>query len=755
MSAQSQTTYYGIRHHGPGCARSLVASLEQQRPDVILLESPAETEPLLVHAGNEQMKPPVSILVYQADEPQMAGFYPFARFSPEWQAIRWALEHEVPVRCFDLPSAHSFALRARAPDHALKDEDEDEDEKEKEKEKGDERLEAPSFAPDPFTHFARADGYSDGERWWNDTLEERQSSPDFFAAILEAVTALRTELDLPEDRSTLLREAWMRKILRKTEREGHESIAVVCGAWHTPALVQRPKVGEDNALLKGLPKVKVAATWTPWTLSRLTTASGYGAGIRSPGWYEHLWEQPKHPTISWLTRAARILRRQDLEGSSASIIEAVRLSESLAGLRGRPRPGLDESLEAIRTVFCSGDEAPLGLLEKPLLIGEALGSLPPDVSLPPLQQDIEAQQRRLRLKPTAAVKEVTLDLREDGGRRRSAFLHRLAALGIDWGEKTSARTKGTFKEVWRLAWAPSLVLEIVDASRYGNTLEAAATRKLSESTPNSTLQELSKDLDLALLSDLPTATRHLLTLIDHAAAAAQDTADLLGAIPNLVRIVRYGDVRDTDVEAVLTILLHLATRAHIELPGATAGLNEEAATRLGTLLRSYASALGTLDLESISCDFQQALRQVIKRPKAHASLCGIAVRLLRDANQLAPEEVSTHFSFALSSGRAPQNAANWLEGFLAGSGSILVHDTPLLALIDRWLATLADDIFTDVLPLLRRTFGAFTSPERQRIGMAVAQGMSSTPKTASESTINVDASRAQPAVETVRNLLNL
>jgi hypothetical protein len=44
------TTLFGIRHHGPGCARSLLAALDALAPDVILLEMPPEAEPLLVHA---------------------------------------------------------------------------------------------------------------------------------------------------------------------------------------------------------------------------------------------------------------------------------------------------------------------------------------------------------------------------------------------------------------------------------------------------------------------------------------------------------------------------------------------------------------------------------------------------------------------------------------------------------------------------------------------------------------------------------
>ena len=105
------TTFFGIRHHGPGCARSLLAALDALVPDVVLLEMPLEMESLLVHAAHEAMQPPVALLVYRTDLPEKAAFYPFAGFSPEWNAIRWAVGKNVPVRCFDLPSAHLFALR--------------------------------------------------------------------------------------------------------------------------------------------------------------------------------------------------------------------------------------------------------------------------------------------------------------------------------------------------------------------------------------------------------------------------------------------------------------------------------------------------------------------------------------------------------------------------------------------------------------------------------------------------------------------
>ena len=92
---------------------------------------------------------------------------------------------------------------------------------------------------------------------------------------------------------------------------------------------------DDAAQLKKLPKVKVQAAWVPWTHGRLCRDSGYGAGIDSPGWYHHLWTAPDRVVSRWITRVARLLREQDLDASSAHIIEAVRLAEAMAAIHGR------------------------------------------------------------------------------------------------------------------------------------------------------------------------------------------------------------------------------------------------------------------------------------------------------------------------------------------------------------------------------------------------------------------------------------
>lgn len=432
----------GVRHHGPGSARAVRAALEQCAPRAVLIEGPAEADDLVPLAAHPEMRPPVALLAHAVDDPGRAAFWPLAAFSPEWVALRWALEHDVPVRFIDLPAAHTLAL----PDE----------------ETGEETAGAgagDAVRLDPLRVLAETAGHDDPERWWEDVVEHRGdggasrssgaesgggSGADAlapFAALAEAMAALRTAYGDGGHGRDPVREAHMRLRLRAARREFGDPVAVVCGAWHVPALAlphsplrasPHPTVDADRQLLKGLPKVKTALTWVPWTHRRLARRSGYGAGITSPGWYGHLFDAPDRPVERWLTKAARLLREEDYAVSSAHVIEAVRLAEGLATVRGRPLAGLAELDDAVRAVMGEGSDVPSALIRDRLVVGEVLGQVPEDAPAVPLQRDLARCQRTLRLKPEAAEREVELDLRKETDADRSRLLHRLRLLGIPW-----------------------------------------------------------------------------------------------------------------------------------------------------------------------------------------------------------------------------------------------------------------------------------------------------------------------------------
>ena len=114
-------------------------------------------------------------------------------------------------------------------------------------------------------------------------------------------------------------------------------MAVVCGAWHVPALTAPlPTATADAQILRGLPKVNVAVTWVPWTHARLASGQGYGAGVTSPGWYHHLFTARGRPSRGGWCGPRGCCAATGMPVSSAHVIEATRLAEALATMRGRP-----------------------------------------------------------------------------------------------------------------------------------------------------------------------------------------------------------------------------------------------------------------------------------------------------------------------------------------------------------------------------------------------------------------------------------
>ncbi|MFI6049054.1 DUF5682 family protein [Streptomyces violascens] len=692
----------GVRHHGPGSARAVRAALEAARPRAVLIEGPPEADALLALAADEAMRPPVALLAHVVDDPARAAFWPMAEFSPEWVALRWGLEHGAQVRFIDLPASHSLAAGEGA------------------QEEGGPRV-------DPIGSLAEAAGYDDPERWWEDVVEHRDAAADPrapFAALGEAMAVLRETYGDGGHRFDLVREAHMRQQLRASGREFGDQVAVVCGAWHVPALAGKFTVAADRALLKGLPKVKTELTWVPWTHRRLARRSGYGAGIDSPGWYGHLFSAPDRPVERWMTKVAGLLRAEDRQVSSAHVIEAVRLAGTLAALRGRPLPGLAETTDAVRAVLCEGSDVPLGLIRERLVVGEVLGEVPDAAPAVPLQRDLVRTQRSLRLKPEALERELELDLRKETDAGRSRLLHRLRLLGIGWGEPARSRSTGTFRESWRLRWEPELSVRVAEAGVWGTTVPGAATAKVeSDAVAATALGEITSLAELCLLAELPDALPVVMRALADRAALDTDVAHLAQALPALARTLRYGDVRGTTTAGLAEVAVGLAERICVGLPPACAGLDGDGAAEMRTHLDAVHAAMGLLpDPDRLRERWSGVLGRLASRDTVPGIIRGRAVRLLLDDGRLEGEDAARHMGLALSPGTPPAEAAAWIEGFVGGGGMLLVHDERLLGLVDGWLTGVAPDAFTDVLPLLRRTFAAYEAGVRRTLGELVRRG---------------------------------
>src|SRR5689334_14437089 len=147
-----------------------------------------------------------------------------------------------------------------------------------------------------------------------------------------------------------------------------------------------------------------------------------------------------------MAKVAQVFRNHEMDTSVAHIIEAVRLAEALSSLRDVSKSGLAELNEATLAVLCNGDEILLELIREALIVSDTIGAVPAEIPKPPLLQDVERSQKKLRLPAEAGNKDLLLDLREELHLERSIFLHRLQLLGVTWGHLAHVRGKGTFKE---------------------------------------------------------------------------------------------------------------------------------------------------------------------------------------------------------------------------------------------------------------------------------------------------------------------
>jgi hypothetical protein len=733
----------GIRHHGPGSARSVLQALDELQPDAVIIEGPPELDSLIELAADPELIPPVAALIYVADEPRRAAFYPFASFSPEWVALRWAIAHDVAVRFADLPAVNMMAMSDTDHGHA------------------------PTPHSDPIGRLATAAGYDDPERWWEDAIEQRSSSTvERFSMISEAMATIRAgdsdtdRAEHPPDHENLRREAAMRKIIRAESRQQRERIAVVCGAYHAPAL-QPTRFGSaaaDSKLLTKLPRVKVTTTWAPWTAARLAAASGYGAGITSPGWYAHLfgcWEsdRPDEVVALWLTRVARVLRDEGLDAPPASVVEAVRLAEALATIRGRPSVGLPELNHATQTVLCGGSPLPLQLIDRTVIIGEALGRVPGSAPLVPLAQDLARLQRRLRLKPSATPTTVTLDLRKESQRERSLLLHRLRLLGIDWGQQADVGgTTGTFKEAWQLEWLPEFAVALVEAGLYGTTVLTAAEARVAERARDADLAELGTLTEEAMTAELPQAVAAVTAALAERTARQHDTLALLRAIGPLARTERYGNVRQADTTVVAEVLESVVTRAAVGLRAVCAGIDDDAAAQVREALDAAHRGIGLSHIGTAV--WHQALDQIAADDRLHGLIGGRVNRILTDGGRVTLDDALLRLSRRLSRGAPAAGGAAWLDGFLDGDVLLLLHDQQLLQMIDSWVSDIDETTFEDLVPLLRRTFSRFEPAERRQLGNRLRR-LDQHQTHASGLAAKLDLERAWPVVRRTAELLGL
>ncbi|MEO1029120.1 MAG: DUF5682 family protein [Pseudomonadota bacterium] len=706
--------YLGIRHHGPGSARQVIAALEEIEPVMVLIEGPSDVSDLLPMLDDKDMQPPVALLTYPKDDPNAARFFPLAEFSPEYQAAVWAARRGVEAHFIDLPAS----WQAAAPPAEEPPSEEASDLAEGTSDPEPEDLTPVPANLDPIGTLARAAGYSDGESWWRELVEENPEPGPIFSAISDAMTALREDEDDLTEREAA-REAHMRLQIARLSKTADGPVAIICGAFHVPALNAKHTQKADRALCKAGPKLNINATWVPWTYPRLAFSSRYGAGVDAPAWCEHLWTvTPDRAVSTWLAKIAAALREKGHIISVASIIEAERLAKTLTAIRGRSTPGFEELEEAVIACLCFGENLLWQSVSREILVGNTVGEIPDTVPLSPLLEDLKRQQKKTRLKPEALERELSLDLRTDSGRGRSVLLHRLNQLDVPWGQLMDAgSSRGTFRERWMLEWKPEYAIDLVEKIVFGASIEQAATGRIKAlAGEQPTLTALANLVLSALRAELIEAAESCVNDLGVRASQTSDCLDLLQTLSPLSTILRYGDARETDTTQLAALFDQIAMQAALSIGYAARQLDANASKEMRTAILSADAAMRLVDGNGeVLTGWVTHLTQLIHDEQVSRLLVGASARLLYENDHISLDETALLLERQLSPGTPIPDASGFFEGFFENGGDRLIYDKPLRRAVDEWLLSLGEDTFVENLPLLRRVFSSLDASERSRL----------------------------------------
>jgi hypothetical protein len=269
------------------------------------------------------------------------------------------------------------------------------------------------------------------------------------------------------------------------------------------------------------------------------------------------------------------------------------------------------------------------------------------------------------------------------------------------------------------------------------------------------LPALTSLVEDALLADLPEAIDHVMTRLEQVAALSNDIPHAMEALPSLAGVLRYGNVRQTDTAMVQQVVEGLMTRIVIGLPNACSALNDEAAEEMYQRLVQVHAALLTLQNADLLAGWNTALSQLLDQVGVHGLIAGRCCRFLFDQKLLAAEEVERRMGLAVAPAVDPTQSMAWIEGFLRGSGLILLHNKELWQILNEWVRSVRGESFPQLLPLLRRTFSTFSAPERSQLGTLARRGAGGKSAASANASSTINEERARKVLPLVAQILGL
>jgi len=708
----SPIAFFPIRHHSPACAYHVQKAIEIYKPEIVLIEGPSDTDPLLPFMADSH--PPIAIYnSYQDKEGSHACYYPLQSFSPELVAIKTAAKKNIPIHFIDLPLG-SLVSDART----------------QEKE-----ATTKSWYDDYYlqrSQYIQALCEKENCRSHNELWEKLFEMPALSLSTEQFIKNLLTfcyysrvgyPAELQREEQNIIREHYMAENILKHQKK-YTRILAITGGFHTAALMELT----TTAKIQKIKPLEGNAYLIPYSYEECDQLSGYESGMPHPSYYHDLYSRMiageedffHTTTLTYIAKLAKALRKNKEPISLSEEAAAFSMGLGLASLRDKPQPGVYEYLDGVQSAFVKGElNLATSFIMKEalkLLQGEKIGTVAATAPVPPIVVDFLATAKSFKMNTaTTALKTITLDIvSKPRHRRQSIFLHRLAFLDNPYGKKTYGpdyeNRTGTklIREKWEYTYTAHVTSALIEKSHMGGTIEDACTSVLAEQIKNHChSSEDAADLLLKVgLMALIESVKLIHLVQDN---IGQDNSFIslancfkslvfLQGIEHILRLNQLASITQAKDEALSRIIPMIPT-----LTAADEKEDYNLAQQIKTLY------------QPTNEPFIDALTDFCQKQNIPPTLDGAATGLLYNAAHLSLDDVR-HRTNAYLKGSAVVLTGRFLRGIFLTAKDIIFHDKDFLQGLNNTIATIPYEEFLQLLPDLRLAFTFFTPREIDRIG---------------------------------------
>ena len=697
---------FGIRHFSPAGAYFVRKFLNENRPDVVLIEGPADFDFLMDDIVSKNLLPPFAIMAYTKEVPIETVLYPFAVYSPEYQAILWARENNKECHFFDLESNIMLGLESKNEDEIISD------------------------APDKIHDKEKTSDF-DMESFWERVLEQSEDMNAYKSGSALFGESLRNEDEV--SLRDIIRESFMKRKIKEIIDSGidSEKIVAITGAFHTSAIQSLDGAMTDKEY-DSLKKKDSNITLMPYSYYRLSKRTGYGAGNTAPAYYELLWQgfiknDKTYHERKYLSLLAKYIREHGGIVSSAQVIEATMLSRSIANLRGGSIPTLVDLKDAGITCMGGGSfgEMAMGFAQSD--IGTKIGVVPQESMKTSIQSDFLSRLKALKLEKykELVATPLQLDLRENLRVKskesafldlnRSFFLYRLVTLGIDFAKiERNRQDNATWAENWILQWTPEAEIQIVESVLKGDTIDEAVAFVLGERLNNTiSISEIADIIEAAFNCGIPKIVEGAGRKLDEMASGAVSIHEIAVTTSKLSDMILFGDIRKLDRKPLEPIVKRLCIRAALILAGESA-CDDMAAVILVEDIQSIHNVFVLHDFLDKDLWFDK-LMEVSNRDDLNTKISGLATAILLDTGKTDENTLRIEVARRLSAGMPAELGANWFAGLSIRNHYALIGRLTLWESLSEYMDSLDEEEFRRSLVFLRRAFVDYSSKEKDMI----------------------------------------